>query len=90
MIQAALTLLCCFNKTHYQTHAHIFPSPTIPILTLHFTPFNCMEKGDSEQEWEISKENVMPIKQGRSVRSLNHALQYDTPQKNRSLQETVK
>ena len=62
----------------------------IIIPALHRRSLNCMDKGDSEQEWEISKENVMPIKQGRSVSSLNHALQIDTPQKNRSLQEKVK
>lgn len=52
--------------------------------------FNGMEKGEGEQEWEISKENVMPIKQGRSVPSLNQALQCGTPQRNRSIQEKVK
>ena len=79
-----------FTKLPYQSIAAITESPKITIPALHRQSLNCMDKGDSEQEWEISKENVMPIKQGRSVSSLNHALQIDTPQKNRSLQEKVK
>lgn len=40
--------------------------------------------------WEMSKENVMPIKQGRSVTALNNALQLGTPQRNQELEETRK
>ena len=85
-----MTLAWGFTKLPYQSIATITAIPTITVPALHRRSLNCMDKGDSEQEWEISKENVMPIKQGRSVSSLNHALQIDTPQKNRSLQEKVK
>lgn len=85
-----MTLAWGFTKLPYQSIATITESPKITIPALHRQSLICMDKGDSEQEWEISKENVMPIKQGRSVSSLNHALQIDTPQKNRSLQEKVK
>ena len=40
--------------------------------------------------WETSKENVMPIKQGRSVSILNKALQMGTPQRNQELEELRK
>ena len=85
-----MTLAWGSTKLPYQSVVTITAIPTITIPVLHRQSLNCMDKGDSEQEWEISKENVMPIKQGRSVSSLNHALQIDTPQKNRSLQEKVK
>lgn len=85
-----MTLAWGFTKLPYQSVVTITAIPTITVPALHIQSLICMDKGDSEQEWEISKENVMPIKQGRSVSSLNHALQIDTPQKNRSLQEKVK
>lgn len=47
------------------------------------------QQGD-DQEWEISKENVMPIKEGRSVDSLNQALQLGTPQHNKTLESRIK
>lgn len=45
--------------------------------------------GVMNQEWEISKENVMPIKEGRSVDSLNQALQLGTPQRNKSIESKI-
>lgn len=89
-VLGVMTLAWGSTKLPYQSVVTITAIPAITIPVLHRQSLNCMDKGDSEQEWEISKENVMPIKQGRSVSSLNHALQIDTPQKNRSLQEKVK
>lgn len=51
--------------------------------------FEMNQQGD-DQEWEISKENVMPIKEGRSVDSLNQALQLGTPQHNKTIESKIK
>lgn len=45
-----------------------------------------MEEANITDEWEISKENVVPLKQGRSVQSLNSALKMGTPQRNQRLE----
>ena len=42
-----------------------------------------------QQEWETSKENVLPLKQGRSATTLNQALQNGTPQRNPVIEEKV-
>ena len=45
-----------------------------------------MEEPNITDEWEISKENVVPLKQGRSIQSLNSALKMGTPQHNQGLE----
>ena len=49
-----------------------------------------MEKEGDDQEWEFSKENVIPIKEGRNTESLNYALSQKTPEQNRSLESKIK
>ena len=49
-----------------------------------------MEKEGDDQEWEFSKENVIPIKEGRNIDSLNFALSQKTPEQNRSLESKIK
>ena len=49
-----------------------------------------MEKEGDDQEWEFSKENVIPIKEGRNIESLNYALSQKTPEQNRSLESKIK
>ena len=34
-----------------------------------------MEAGQQQDQWELSKENIQPLKQGRSVMKLNNALE---------------
>ena len=46
-----------------------------------------MDEPNQADEWEISKENVAPLKQGRSVPSLNQALHMGTPQRNEQLEQ---
>ena len=46
-----------------------------------------MDEPNQADEWEISKENVAPLKQGRSVPSLNQALHMGTPQRNELLEQ---
>ena len=46
-----------------------------------------MDEPNQADEWEISKENVAPLKQGRSVPSLNQALHLGTPQRNEQLEQ---
>lgn len=48
-----------------------------------------MNQQGHNQEWEISKENVMPVKEGRSVDSLNQALQFGTPRRNKTLESKI-
>ena len=45
-----------------------------------------MEEANITDEWEISKENVVPLKQGRSIQSLNSALKMGPPQHNHRLE----
>ena len=49
-----------------------------------------MEKEGDDQEWEFSKENVIPIKEGRNIESLNYALSQKTPEQNKSLESKIK
>lgn len=42
------------------------------------------------QEWETSKENVLPLRQGRSANTLNQALQNGTPQRNPVIEKKIK
>ena len=37
--------------------------------------FPRMEGGQQQDQWELSKENIQPLKQGRSVMKLNNALE---------------
>ena len=46
-----------------------------------------MDELNQADEWEISKENVAPLKQGRSVPSLNQALHMGTLQRNEQLEQ---
>ena len=46
-----------------------------------------MDEPNQADEWEISKENVAPLKQGRSVPSLNEALHMGTAQRNEQLEQ---
>ena len=50
-------------------------------------PPSPMDEPNQADEWEISKENVAPLKQGRSVPSLNQALHMGTPQRNEQLEQ---
>ena len=50
-------------------------------------PPSPMDEPNQADEWEISKENVAPLKQGRSVPSLNQALHMETPQRNEQLEQ---
>ena len=40
-----------------------------------------MEAGKSTVEWELSKENIQPLKQGRQFSKLNNILQPNTEEK---------
>ena len=42
------------------------------------------------QEWETSKENVLPLRQGRSANTLNQALQNGTPQRNPVVEKKIR
>lgn len=42
------------------------------------------------QEWETSKENVLPLRQGRSANTLNQALQNGTPQRNPIVEKKIR
>ena len=50
-------------------------------------PPSPMDEPNQADEWEISKENVAPLKKGRSVPSLNQALHMGTLQRNEQLEQ---
>jgi hypothetical protein len=44
----------------------------------------------NNQQWETNKENVLPVKEGRSVTTLNRALKVETPQKDPFIKSKIR
>ena len=66
----------------------------LTVVFMYFEDFAAMAEGGSpfdpsasSHEWELSKENVQPIKQGREVTKMNAALQPNVAEKSARLRD---
>ena len=73
--------ICSFGRPCFNTQIPGLVNYRVFVFTFFF-----MEP----QEWETSKENVLPLRQGRSANTLNQALQNGTPQRNPIVEKKIR